>query len=109
MFFYEYVQTPENKVVRKEFECEMRNVWRKIEPLFLYHGERYCVDVENSEENDAGVFSESQDGSKLMYEEQKSRFERNNSDKGLKSFLRGIMGTENLPELDYTTKKMFCK
>ena len=104
-FFYEYVLTPENKVLRKEFECEMRKMWRKVEPLYLYHGERYCVDVENNEENDPDIFNDSEDGSKQMYQEQMSRFERNNSEEGLKSFLREIMGTE---DLHYLTKKLFC-
>ena len=103
-FFYEYVLTPENKVVRKEHDYKMRKKWKRVEPLYLYHGERLCVDGEDME--DVDLFSEDEDGSKQMYACHESIYNRANSEKHCRKLLRRLMGVNF--KLDYPTKKLFC-
>ena len=108
VFFYNYELTSDNKLLRRELDYDLRKEWNKIEPLYLYHGERFCVDVEKNNDNNVDLFNEDEDVSKQFYQDQRDNYERNNSEEEIRTFLKQIMGTEDLSELNYPTKKIFC-
>ena len=93
VFFYNYELSPDNKLLRKEFDYELRKKWNKIEPLYLYHGERYCIDIEKTNDNAVNTFNENikNDGSKQKYEFQNISYDRYNSQEELKKNLRNRM------------------
>ena len=111
VFFYNYELSPDNKLLRKEFDYELRKKWNKIEPLYLYHGERYCIDIEKTNANVVNTFIENikTDGSKQKYEFQNISYDLHNSQKGLKKALRNKMKTTmKSSELKkYPIKKVF--
>ena len=78
---------------------EVLKYCKKPNVLYLYHGERYCVEKENKTDNaNDKLFDDSKDASTVLYPDHKLTYKIYETAVGVKDSLRGLMNTPYAPE-----------
>ena len=70
---------------------EVLQRWTSDALLYLYHHKRYCVNIEDEDEDDDSLFNEEKDASKMMYPRQLADVTKYETLEGIKNFLWNFM------------------
>ena len=72
---------------------EVLQRWTSDAALYLYHYKRYCVNIEDEDEDGFSLFDEDNDASKLMYDHQERFFMPTEVVECVVAYLRSMMQT----------------
>ena len=85
---------------------EVLQRWTSKPALYLYHHKRYCVNIEDENEDDVSLFDEEKDASKMMYPRQLADVTKYETLEGIKNFLRDFMRLDKNKQYDAKVLKV---